>query len=224
MTYNWTNIRYRRTRNTLQIVWSQKYDKRASRRWGDIPVYVYIYIYICIEAVLSAKAGAKKVHAVEAAPATTNNVFSNNTTKHSNNSNKHNNNSTSNNTNNSNNNNNNHINNNNGNNDNNSNAPCLRRTAFSTESLRRSFGRGQMGLALMVPANFSFFWAGTFWVITPFNLIVYSQKCQGVFFSLICQNHNFCSGSSSVDPICPQPSLGQPLAKFLLSRDGSSRE
>ena len=40
---------------------------------------------------------------------------------------------------------------------------------------------------------------------TPVNLLLYSQKCQGVPFSPICQIHYFCSSPISVDPICPQP-------------------
>ena len=40
---------------------------------------------------------------------------------------------------------------------------------------------------------------------TPVNLLLSSQKCQGVPFLPICQNYHFCSGPISVDPICPQP-------------------
>ena len=40
---------------------------------------------------------------------------------------------------------------------------------------------------------------------TPVNLLLYSQKCQGVFVTPICQIHYFCIGHISVDPICPQP-------------------
>ena len=41
---------------------------------------------------------------------------------------------------------------------------------------------------------------------TPVNLLVSSQKCQGVLFWPICQNPYFCNGPISVDPICSQPS------------------
>ena len=40
---------------------------------------------------------------------------------------------------------------------------------------------------------------------TPVNLLLYSEKCQGVPFSPICQIHYLCCGPISLDPICPQP-------------------
>ena len=58
-----------------------------------------------------------------------------------------------------------------------------------------------------VTANVMLFDRGTFW--TPVNLFVFIQKCQGVPFSPICQNHYFCSGPISVDLICLQPRYSQ---------------
>ena len=41
---------------------------------------------------------------------------------------------------------------------------------------------------------------------TPVNLLLSSQKCQGVPFSPICRiSLPFCSVPISADPICPQP-------------------
>ena len=41
--------------------------------------------------------------------------------------------------------------------------------------------------------------------VTPVNLLLYSQKCQGVFFPQSDKINYFCSGHISVDPISPQP-------------------
>ena len=64
---------------------------------------------------------------------------------------------------------------------------------------------------------------------TPVNLLVYSQKCQGVPCPRSVKNHCFRSGPVSVDPICAQPSpprcaaCGQVLALSIhkLSNRGS---
>ena len=52
-------------------------------------------------------------------------------------------------------------------------------------------------------ANCMFF--DTDFLGTPGNLLLSSQKCQGVSFPSICQNSLLCSGPISVDLICPQP-------------------
>ena len=67
---------------------------------------------------------------------------------------------------------------------------------------------GQMWSALMGSLQISCCLTGTFGG-TPVNLLLFSQKCQGVPFSPSCQN-SFCSGTISVDPICPQPSYVTP--------------
>ena len=67
-------------------------------------------------------------------------------------------------------------------------------------------GKGRMGSALMGSLQISCFWQRDF-LGTPINLLLYSQKCQGVPFSPICQTNDFCSGPISVDPISPQPKM-----------------
>ena len=50
-------------------------------------------------------------------------------------------------------------------------------------------GKGQMGSALMGSLQTNMFFDRVFFlVITPVNLLLYSQKCQGEPFSPICQN------------------------------------
>ena len=68
-------------------------------------------------------------------------------------------------------------------------------------------GKGQMGSALMGSLQISCFVdTGDFWG-TPVKLLVFSQKCQGVPFSPICQNGLLLQRPISVDHICPQTSL-----------------
>ena len=71
---------------------------------------------------------------------------------------------------------------------------------------RADIGEGQMGSAPMGSLQISVCLTGTFWVLLlPLNLLLSSQKCQGVPFSQSVKFHYFCSGPISVDPICPQP-------------------
>ena len=54
-----------------------------------------------------------------------------------------------------------------------------------------------------VTSNFMFF--DRDFLGTPINLLLSSQKWQGVFFSQAVKIHYFCSGPMGVDPIRPQP-------------------
>ena len=66
--------------------------------------------------------------------------------------------------------------------------------------------KGHMGSALMGSLHIlCLFDRGRDFLGSLVNLLLSSQKCQGVPFSPICQNGYFCSGPISVDPICPQP-------------------
>ena len=57
---------------------------------------------------------------------------------------------------------------------------------------------------------------------TPVNLLLSSQKCQGVLFPQSVNNHDFCSGPMSVDLICPQPSqFSQPWSLPANRQSGS---
>ena len=63
-----------------------------------------------------------------------------------------------------------------------------------------------MGSALRGSAQISCFLTEVFFGGTPGNLLLHSEKCQGVPFSPICQNEfYFCSGPINVNPSCPQP-------------------
>ena len=53
--------------------------------------------------------------------------------------------------------------------------------------------------------RFSCFWQRDF-LGSPVNLLLYSEKCQGVPFSQSVRIHYFCSVPTSVDPIRPVPS------------------
>ena len=66
------------------------------------------------------------------------------------------------------------------------------------------FGNGRGGSALMGSLRLSCFWQRGF-LGTPVNLLLSSQKCQGVPFLRYVKICYFCSGAISVDPICPQP-------------------
>ena len=68
-------------------------------------------------------------------------------------------------------------------------------------------GTGQMGSALMGSLQLSCFSSEGPFLGTPVNLLVSSQKCQGVPFPQSVKPHVFCSGPISVDPICPQPKM-----------------
>ena len=77
---------------------------------------------------------------------------------------------------------------------------CFDPTRAQTARHQRRLGKGQMGSALMGPLRIScFFDRGTF-LDTPVNLLLSSQKCQGVPFSPICQIHYFCSGPLVLTP------------------------
>ena len=105
----------------------------------------------------------------------------------------------------------------------------------SPRGSRGRLGKGQMGSSIMGSLHVLCFLTGTCWVITQVNLLSFSQKCQGVPFSTICQSalllqrphkgawsankhettrkpkqkQHLCSGPISVDPICPQPRPGR---------------
>ena len=49
------------------------------------------------------------------------------------------------------------------------------------------FGKGQMGSALMGSLQITYLFDRDFWV-TPVDLLLSSQNCQGVPFSAICQD------------------------------------
>ena len=54
---------------------------------------------------------------------------------------------------------------------------------------------------------------------TPVNLLLSSQKCQGVPFSPSVKLSYFCSGPVSVDPICPQPKVSALTEMSLIPKE-----
>ena len=77
------------------------------------------------------------------------------------------------------------------------------------ERRRGVVGKGQMRSALII-ANLLFFDRDL--LGTPVNLLLPSQKCQGVPFSPICRNSLLLQRPISADPICPQPRWHPTLA------------
>ena len=68
-------------------------------------------------------------------------------------------------------------------------------------------GKGHMGSALMGSLQSSCFLTEGLLGVLPVNLLLSSQKWQGVpFFPNLSRIHYFCSDPISVDPIFPQPS------------------
>ena len=73
------------------------------------------------------------------------------------------------------------------------------------DSPREVFGRGQLGSALMGTLQILLFL--TDFLGTPVNLLVSSQKCQGVPFPQSVKSPYSCSGPISADPLHPQPKV-----------------
>ena len=75
------------------------------------------------------------------------------------------------------------------------------------EEEQEDFAKGQMGSAQMGSLQFLLSFFDRNFLGTPVNLLLSSQKCQGV--PPIYQNSYFCSGPISVNPLCPRPRIGK---------------
>ena len=68
----------------------------------------------------------------------------------------------------------------------------------------RSFGKGQLGSALMASLHIMSFDRETFWVL-QLTYFCLSKSARAYLFPQSVKIHDFCSGHISVDRICPQP-------------------
>ena len=90
-------------------------------------------------------------------------------------------------------------------------------TAAPCAGLQRMFGKGQTGSALMGSLHFSCFLTGNLGVL-PLTYFYLSKSARAYLFPQSVKIHYFCSGPSSVDPICPQPRWAVAPQPLLLSR------
>ena len=68
-------------------------------------------------------------------------------------------------------------------------------------------GKGQLWSALMGSLQISCLMTGTFWAL-PLAYCYLPRSARAHLFPQSVEIHYFCSGPISVDPICPQPTLG----------------
>ena len=101
-----------------------------------------------------------------------------------------------------------------------SSAPSTSGSARST-SRRAGFRKGTNGVSTNgVTGNFVFVDRGTFRVL-PLTYFYLPKSARPYLFPQSLKIHYFCSGPSSVDPICPQPKVWRPrrLAEGLVHLD-----